>query len=387
MRRQIFTEEHDAFRDMVRAFIAKEITPYHEQWERDGIVSRDAWLAAGRAGLLGIHLDEKYGGGGQSDYRFYVILNEELARAGASGPMFQLHNDMIGPYLDRLCSPEQRERWFPGYCSGELIAAIAMTEPGAGSDLQGIRTTAVLEKGGGEVGGDTYVLNGQKTFISNGQLADIVIVVARTDPDAGHRGISLLMVERGMPGFTRGRNLDKLGMHAQDTSELFFTDVEVPAANLLGEPGGGFVALMQNLPRERVTIGVTALAIAEQALADTLAYSKQRSAFGQPVGKFQHNRFTLAEMATEIAVAREFTDRAITEHCAGQLSNDEAAMVKWWDTELCNRVTDRCVQLHGGYGYMREYAVGRAWIDSRVQSIFGGTTEIMKEIIGRGLGL
>ena len=387
MRRQIFTEEHDAFRDMVRAFIAKEITPYHEQWERDGIVSRDAWLAAGRAGLLGIHLDEKYGGGGQSDYRFYVILNEELARAGASGPMFQLHNDMIGPYLDRLCSPEQRDRWFPGYCSGELIAAIAMTEPGAGSDLQGIRTTAVRKKGGGEGGGDRYLLNGQKTFISNGQLADIVIVVARTDPDAGHRGISLLMVERGMPGFTRGRNLDKLGMHAQDTSELFFTDVEVPAANLLGEEGGGFVALMQNLPRERVTIGVTALAIAEQALADTLAYSKQRSAFGQPVGKFQHNRFTLAEMATEIAVAREFTDRAITEHCAGQLGNDEAAMVKWWDTELCNRVTDRCVQLHGGYGYMREYAVGRAWTDSRVQSIFGGTTEIMKEIIGRGLGL
>ena len=380
MRRQIFTDEHHAFRDMVRAFIAKEITPYHDQWERDGIVSRDVWLAAGRAGLLGIDVDEKYGGGGQSDYRFYVILNEELARAGASGPMFQLHNDMIGPYLDRLCSPEQRDRWFPGYCSGELIAAIAMTEPGAGSDLQGIRTTAVRD-------GDRYVLNGQKTFISNGQLADIVIVVARTDPDADHRGISLLMVERDMPGFTRGRNLDKLGMHAQDTSELFFTDVEVPAANLLGEEGGGFVALMQNLPRERITIGVTALAIAEQAFADTLAYSKQRSAFGQPVGKFQHNRFTLAEIATEMAVAREFTDRAITEHCAGQLTNDEAAMVKWWDTELCNRVTDRCVQLHGGYGYMREYAVGRAWTDSRVQSIFGGTTEIQKEIIARSLGL
>lgn len=376
MRRQIFTEEHDAFRDMVRAFIAKEITPYHEQWERDGIVSRDVWLAAGRAGLLGIHLDEKYGGGGQPDYRFYVILNEELARAGASGPMFQLHNDMIGPYLDRLCSPEQRDRWFPGYCSGELIAAIAMTEPGAGSDLQGIRTTAVRH-------GDRYVLNGQKTFISNGQLADIVVVVARTDPDAGHRGISLLMVERGMPGFTRGRNLDKLGMHAQDTSELFFTDVEVPAANMLGEEGGGFVALMQNLPRERVTIGVTALAIAEQALADTLAYSKQRSAFGQPVGKFQHNRFTLAEMATEIAVAREFTDRAITEHCAGQLSNDEAAMVKWWDTELCNRVTDRCVQLHGGYGYMREYGIERAVRDARLGPIGGGSDEIMREILGR----
>jgi len=387
MRRQIFTEEHEAFRDMVRSFIAKEITPHHAQWERDKIVSRDVWRAAGRAGLLGIHLEEKYGGGGQPDYRFYVILNEELARAGASGPMFQLHNDMIGPYLDRLCTPEQRERWFPGYCSGELIAAIAMTEPGAGSDLQGIRTTAVLEKGGGEVGGDHYVLNGQKTFISNGQLADLVIVVARTDPAAGHRGISLLMAERGMAGFTRGRNLDKLGMHAQDTSELFFDDVRVPASNLLGTEGGGFIALMQNLPRERVTIGVTALAIAEQALADTLAYCKQRSAFGQPVGTFQHSKFTLAEMATEIAVAREFTDRAITEHCADRLANEEAAMVKWWNTELCNRVTDRCVQLHGGYGYMREYAVGRAWTDSRVQSIFGGTTEIQKEIIGRSLGL
>jgi alkylation response protein AidB-like acyl-CoA dehydrogenase len=380
MRRQIFTEEHEAFRDMVRAFIAKEITPHHAQWERDKIVSRDVWVAAGRAGLLGIHLEEKYGGGGQPDYRFYVILNEELARAGASGPMFQLHNDMIGPYLDRLCTPEQRERWFPGYCSGELIAAIAMTEPGAGSDLQGIRTTAVRD-------GDHYVLNGQKTFISNGQLADLVIVVARTEPAAGHRGISLLMAERGMAGFTRGRNLDKLGMHAQDTSELFFDDVRVPASNLLGTEGGGFIALMQNLPRERVTIGVTALAIAEQAFADTLAYCQQRSAFGQPIGNFQHSKFTLAEMATEIAVAREFTDRAITEHCADRLANEEAAMVKWWDTELCNRVTDRCVQLHGGYGYMREYAVGRAWTDSRVQSIFGGTTEIQKEIIGRSLGL
>jgi len=279
-----------------------------------------------------------------------------------------------------LCTPEQRERWFPGYCSGELIAAIAMTEPEAGSDLQGIRSTAVRD-------GDHYVLNGQKTFISNGQLGDLVIVVARTDPAAGHRGISLLMVERDMPGFSRGRNLEKLGMHAQDTSELFFTDVRVPAANLLGEEGGGFVALMQNLPRERVTIGVTALAIAEQALADTLAYCKERKAFGQPIGSFQHSKFLLAEMATEIAVAREFTDRAIMEHCADRLSTEEASMVKWWNTELCNRVTDRCVQLYGGYGYMREYPVGRAWADSRVQSIFGGTTEIQKEIIARNLGL
>src|SRR6201990_3600456 len=322
MRRQSFTEEQDAFRDMVRAFIAKEITPYHEQWERDGIVSRDVWLAAGRAGLLGIHLDEKYGGGGQPDYRFYVILNEELARAGASGPMFQLHNDMIGPYLDRLCSPEQRDRWFPGYCSGELIAAIAMTEPGAGSDLQGIRTTAVRH-------GDRYVLNGQKTFISNGQLADLVIVVARTAPDAGHRGISLLMVERGMAGFERGRNLEKVGMHAQDTSELFFSDVRVPAANLLGEPGTGFVALMQNLPRERIAIGATALAGAEHVFATTLDYCRQRQAFGRPIGSFQHSRFVLAEMATELAVARAFTDRAVVEHVGRRLTNEEAAMVKW----------------------------------------------------------
>src|ERR1700761_1092025 len=380
MRRQIFTEDHDAFRDMVRAFIAKEITPYHEQWERDGIVSRDVWLAAGRAGLLGIHLDEKYGGGGQPDYRFYVILNEELARAGASGPMFQLHNDMIGPYLDRLCTPEQKERWLPGYCAGELIAAIAMTEPGAGSDLQGIRATAVRD-------GDDYVLNGQKTFISNGQLGDIVIVVARTDPAAGHRGISLLVVERGMPGFSRGRNLDKIGMHAQDTSELFFTDVRVPSSNLLGEEGGGFVALMQNLPRERVTIGVYALAVAEKAYEDTLAYAKSRQAFGQPIGSFQHSKFVLAEMATELAVARAFTDRAIVAHTHEELTTQEASMVKWWNTELCNRVTDRCLQLHGGYGYMREYPVGRAWADSRIQSIFGGTTEIQKEIIARGLGL
>jgi acyl-CoA dehydrogenase len=380
MRREIFTEEHEAFRDMARAFIAKELMPHWAQWEQDKMVSRDAWLAAGRAGLLGIHVEEKYGGGGNPDYRFYVIFNEELARAGASGPGFTVHNDMIGPYLDRLCTPEQKERWLPGYCSGEKVAAIAMSEPGAGSDLQGIRSTAVRS-------GKNYVLNGQKTFISNGQLADLVIVVARTDPAAGHRGISLLVVERGMPGFERGRNLDKVGMHAQDTSELFFHDVQVPAENLLGEEGGGFVALMRNLPRERVTIGVTALAGAEKVFEDTLEYCKQRQAFGRAIGTFQHSKFVLAEIATELAVARAFTDRAITAHCADELSTEEASMVKWWNTELCNRVCDRCVQLYGGYGYMREYPVARAWADSRAQSIYGGTTEIQKEIIGRGLGL
>jgi acyl-CoA dehydrogenase len=255
-----------------------------------------------------------------------------------------------------------------------------MSEPGAGSDLQGMRTSAVRD-------GDDYVLNGQKTFISNGQLCDLVIVAARTDPEAGYRGISLLAVERGMAGFERGRNLDKVGMHAQDTSELFFTDVRVPAGNLLGGVGAGFIALMQNLPRERVSIATAALAAAEKAFEETLEYCKQRQAFGRPIGKFQHNRFLLAEMATEIAVARAFTDRCVTEHNAGRLSTEEASMLKWWDTELCNKVIDRCVQLFGGYGYMREYPVARAFADGRAQTIFGGTTEIMKEIIGRGLGV
>ena len=380
MQRDIFTSDHEAFRQMVRSFIAKEIEPYHEQWERDGVVSRDVWLAAGQAGLLGIDIDERYGGGGNDDYRYYLVLNEEMTRAGANGPGFSVHNDINGQYFRRLVTPEQADRWLPGYCSGELITAIAMTEPGAGSDLQGIRTTAVRD-------GDSYVLNGQKTFISNGQLADLVIVVARTDPEAGYRGISLLVVERGMAGFERGRNLSKVGMHAQDTSELFFTDVRVPAANMLGEEGGGFVALMQNLPRERIAIGTAALAGAEAVFEMTLAYAKERQAFGRPIGAFQHNRFVLAEIATEIAVARAFTDKAVLEHVAGRLSNEDASMVKWWNTELCNRVVDRCVQLHGGYGYMLEYPVARAFVDGRAQTIFGGTTEIMKEIIGRGLGV
>jgi acyl-CoA dehydrogenase len=380
MQRDIFAPEHHAFRDMARSFISREVTPHHEQWERDGVVSRDVWLAAGQAGLLGIDIDEKYGGGGDPDYRYYLIFNEELARAGTTGPGFAVHNDINGQYLRRLCTPEQRDRWLPGYCSGELITAIAMSEPGAGSDLQGIRTSAVRD-------GGRYILNGQKTFISNGQLSDLVIVVARTDPTAGHHGISLLVVERGMAGFERGRNLDKIGMHAQDTSELFFSDVSVPAENLLGDEGGGFIALMQNLPRERVALGTTALAGAETVFEGALAYSKERQAFGRPIGSFQHNRFVLAEMATELAVARAFTDRAVMEHNEDRLSNEDASMLKWWDTELCNRVVDRCVQLYGGYGYMREFPVARAFTDSRVQTIYGGTTEIMKEIIGRGLGV
>ncbi|HEX6467592.1 MAG TPA: acyl-CoA dehydrogenase family protein [Streptosporangiaceae bacterium] len=380
MPREIFTEEHTAFRDMVRSFIEKEIAPFHEQWEKDGVVSRDVWLAAGRQGLLGIDIDEEYGGGGDSDYRYYAVLGEELTRAGVHGPGFAVHNDINGAYLQRLATDEQKRRWLPGYCSGEIITAIAMSEPGAGSDLQGITTTAVRD------GGD-YILNGAKTFISNGILADLVIVVAKTDPAAGAKGVSLLVVERGMKGFDRGRNLDKVGLHAQDTAELFFDDVRVPASNLLGEEGMGFTYLMRNLPRERLSIGVAALAGAEASFERTLDYCRTRQAFGRPIGKFQHSRFTLAEMKTELTVARPFTDRCIMAENDGTLGVEEAAMLKWWNTELLVRVVDRCVQLHGGYGYMTEYPIARAYQDARVQTIFGGTTEIMKEIIGRGLGL
>jgi acyl-CoA dehydrogenase len=380
VRREIFNEEHEAFRDMVRSFIEKEIAPYHEQWERDGIVSRDVWLAAGRQGLLGIDIGEGYGGGGETDYRYYVILNEELAKAGVHGPGFAVHNDINGAYLNRLCDEDQKRRWLPGYCSGEIITGIAMTEPAAGSDLQGIKTTAVKD-------GDDYVLNGSKTFISNGILADLVIVVVKTDPSAGAKGVSLLVVERGMEGFERGRNLDKVGLHAQDTAELFFDNVRVPKANLLGEEGMGFVYLMQNLARERLSIGTTAVAAAEAAFGWTLDYCKTREAFGRPIGRFQHNRFTLAEMKTEITVARSFTDRCILAEGDGELSAEEAAMLKYWNTELLKTVVDRCVQLHGGYGYMTEYPIAKAYQDARIQTIFGGTTEIMKEIIGRSLGV
>ncbi|TNY35206.1 acyl-CoA dehydrogenase family protein [Thermomonospora catenispora] len=377
---EIFTEEHEAFRDMVRSFIEKEVAPYHEQWEKDGIVSRDVWLAAGRQGLLGIEVPEEYGGGGIDDYRYYMILNEEMAKVGAHGPGFAVHNDINGSYLLKLCTEEQKRRWLPGYCSGEIITAIAMTEPGAGSDLQGIKTTAIKD-------GDHYVLNGSKTFISNGILADLVIVAAKTDPSAGARGVSLLVVERGMEGFTRGRNLDKVGMHAQDTAELFFDNVRVPEENLLGEEGMGFIYLMQNLARERLSIGASALAGAEAAFEQTLEYCKTREAFGRPIGKFQHNRFLLAEMKTELTVARAFTEQCVLKQVAGELTAEEAAMLKYWNTELCKSVVDRCVQLHGGYGYMLEYPIAKAYQDVRIQTIFGGTTEIMKEIIGRSLGV
>jgi alkylation response protein AidB-like acyl-CoA dehydrogenase len=308
------------------------------------------------------------------------VLSEEQTRAGANGPGFSVHTDIIVPYLTALATEEQKQRWLPGCVSGENITAIAMTEPGAGSDLQGVRTTAVAQ-------GDHYILNGSKTFISNGINADLVVVVARTDPDAGHQGISLLVVERGMEGFERGRNLDKIGLHAQDTAELSFTDVRVPKENLLGEEGQGFLYLMMNLPQERLIIGAQAVAAAEHVVELCLDYAKTRQAFGKPIGSFQHNRFLLAEMATEVRVARSFLDDCLRRHLEGQLTPVDAAMVKWWSTELQNKLVNQGVQLHGGYGYMMEYPIARAYLDSRISTIYGGTTEIQKEIIGRSLGI
>ncbi|MEU5421828.1 acyl-CoA dehydrogenase family protein [Streptomyces sp. NPDC020667] len=378
MKRQIFTADHEAFRATVRTFLAKEVVPHHARWERDGIVPRAAWLAAGRQGLLGPAVPEEYGGGGTTDFRYSAVLTEEFARAGAAGLAVGLHNDVIGPYLTSLATDEQKRRWLPGFCTGEIITAIAMTEPGAGSDLQGIRTAA-------EDRGDHWLLNGSKTFISNGILADLVIVVARTTPQGGAKGLSLLVAERGMPGFERGRNLDKIGQKAQDTAELFFQDVQVPKENLLGELHGAFGHLMTNLAQERMTIAVAGIAAAEHLLELTTRHVKEREAFGRPLARLQHVRFEIAEMATECAVTRAFVDRCITEHAAGELDAVHASMAKWWATELQKRVADRCLQLHGGYGYMTEYPVAKAFTDGRIQTIYGGTTEIMKEIIGRSL--
>lgn len=378
MQRQIFTEEHDAFRETVRTFLSKEVLPHYEQWEKDGIVAREAWRAAGRQGLLGLAVPEEYGGGGNTDFRYSAVLAEEFTRAGTPGLALGLHNDIIGPYLTGLATEEQKRRWLPGFCSGEIITAIAMTEPGAGSDLQGIRTTA-------EDKGDHWLLNGSKTFISNGILADLVVVVAKTTPDGGAKGLSLIVVERGTEGFERGRNLDKIGQKSQDTAELFFNDVRVPKENLLGERDGAFIHLMTNLAQERMGIAVAGIAAAEHLLEITTTYVKEREAFGRPLSKLQHIRFEIAEMATECAVTRAFLDRCIVDHSDGKLDAVHASMAKWWATELQKRVADRCLQLHGGYGYMSEFPVARAFTDGRIQTIYGGTTEIMKEIIGRSL--
>ncbi|MCF6472789.1 acyl-CoA dehydrogenase [Nonomuraea sp. MG754425] len=380
MQRDLFDDEHLLFQETVREFMAREVVPHHPRWEKDGIVPREVWKKAGELGMFGFSVPEEYGGAGIKDFRFNAVIVEEIIRNGATGLGFSLHNDVMAPYVVDLTDDAQKQRWLPGFAAGELITAIAMSEPGAGSDLQGIRTTAVRD-------GDHYLVNGQKTFITNGVNADLVVVVAKTDPEAGARGTTLVVVERGMEGFGRGRNLDKVGMKAQDTAELFFDNVRVPVANRLGpKDGEGFFQLMHNLPQERLSIAVAAVAAAETALEQTIEYCKTRQAFGRTIGSFQNTRFVLAELATETEIARHYVDKCITALNAGRLTAVDAAKAKWWTTELQTKVVDRCVQLHGGYGYMMEYPVAKSWLDSRVQTIYGGTTEIMKEIIGRSFG-
>ncbi|MEV5408174.1 acyl-CoA dehydrogenase family protein [Thermopolyspora sp. NPDC052614] len=380
MSESFYTDDHEELRKVVRTYVEREVTPNLARWERQRLVDREAWLAAGRQGLLGARIPEEYGGAGLDDYRVRCVISEEMAKVGATSPAlgFALNDDIVLPYLLRLGTEEQKRRWLPGFCTGETIAAIAMTEPGAGSDLRGMRATATRD-------GDEWVINGAKTFITNGIQADLVIVAAQTQVDGAPAGLSLFVVESGTPGFTRGRKLDKIGQHAQDTAELFFDDVRVPAENLLGTEGAGMRHLVSNLPSERLSIAWYGLAMAEAALEWTLAYTRERTAFGKPILDFQATRFRLAELVTEVEVTRSHLEKLVHRYNAGELDVVDAAKAKWWATETQKKVIDSCLQLFGGYGYMMEYPIARAFIDSRVQTIYGGTTEIMKEIIGRSL--
>ncbi len=377
LHRTLFSEEHELYRDQVRRFIEREITPRHTKWEKDKVVPRSVWRAAGEAGLLCPAIPDEYGGGG-GDRLHSAIVMEELSRAGATGPGFALHSDIVAPYILSYGTEDQRQRYLPPMAKGEIIGAIAMTEPGAGSDLQGVRTTALKR-------GDGYVLNGSKTFITNGQNADLVIVVAKTDPMLGAKGITLFLVDVNLPGFSKGRNLEKLGMHAQDTSELFFQDVELPGVARLGDEGRGFILLMKELAWERLQIAISGIASAEAALQSTIDYSRQRKVFGQAVLDFQTTKHKLAELKTEIQIGRVFVDRCIQQMMEGELDATTSAMAKYWITDLQCKVIDQCLQLHGGYGYMMEYPIARAYADARVQRIYGGTNEIMKELIARTL--
>ena len=377
--RTIFSEQHEQYRETVRRFLEKEVAPHHEQWEEDGYVNRDVWLKAGENGLLCPSMPEEFGGAA-ADKLYSVVMFEEIARQGYTGLGFGLHNEIVAPYFLSYGSPAQKDRYLPAMSRGEIIGAIAMSEPAAGSDLQGIRTTARDE-------GDHFVLNGSKTFITNGFHADLVIVVAKTNPDAGAKGTSLLLVERGMPGFEKGRRLKKVGMKAQDTSELFFDNVKVPKSNLLGDLNRGFIYLMQELPWERLQIAISGISAAQAAIDWTLDYTKERKAFGSTVAAFQTTRFKLAELQTEVQVARVFVDRCTDLLMQGKLDTATASMAKYWCSDLQCKVIDECVQLHGGYGYMWEYPIARAWADARVQRIYGGTNEIMKEVIARSIGL
>ena len=378
MRRTIFDEEHDMFRESVRSFIDKEIVPNHEKWEHDGKINKEMFQKAGALGFLGMAVPEGYGGGGVEDFRYNAIINEEIQHAGVvgSGMCITLHNDVCLPYFINYCNEEQASRWMPGLVDGTLMSAIAMTEPSIGSDLASMGTSAVRE-------GNGYLVNGSKTFITNGINSDLVITAVKTDPSEKHKGMSLLVLEDGMEGFERGRNLDKLGMKSQDTAELFFHDVYVPEENVLGGEGAGFLNLVKNLPQERLSIAITGTASAQAAFDWTVEYVTEREAFGQKISSFQNTRFELAEMKTELDMAWVFVDRQIEALNDGELSAEDAAESKWWCTEMQLRIITRCLQLFGGYGFMNEYPIARAYADARVQTIYGGTTEIMKEIIGR----
>jgi alkylation response protein AidB-like acyl-CoA dehydrogenase len=381
MKRTLFDEDHEAFRGTCRAFVDRYLRPAQEKHIANHEFGREMWLEMGRHGLLGLNVPEAYGGSGVGDPRFSLVLAEELSKlAFAYSSCVGIHSDCVPPYLLDLCTDEQKQRWLPKFCTGELVTAIAMTEPGGGSDLAALRTTAVRD-------GDDWVLNGSKTFITNGYSADLVLVAARTSPEKKARGITLFGVEAGMPGFERGRKLDKVGQPEADTSELFFADVRVPSANVIGEVDLGFVYMMQRLTAERIGSAVNNLSHARQILDETLVYVKERKAFGQPIGSFQANKFRLAELVTSCEVAQAFVDACVLEQIEQTLSPVDAAKAKWWTAEVQNEVLDTCVQLYGGYGFMTEYRVARAWQDARVSRIWAGTNEIMKELIGRDLGL
>ena len=382
VKRSLYNDDHVAFADSFRRFVAQEITPDYLKWEAEGIAPRSLYKKAGDNGFIGMAIPQEFGGGGSHDFRFNSVIAEELAYAGigGAGQGLTLHNDITTPYFTDICNDEQKARWLPGIASGELITAIAMTEPGTGSDLAGIATTARRD-------GDRYILNGSKTFITNGINSDLVIVAAKTDPSQRHAGMSLMVVERSMAGFERGRNLDKIGMHSQDTAELFFNDVDVPVANLIGEEGRAFHYLTSNLAQERLSIAISGVAVARACVGWTVDYVKERKAFGKSISQFQNTKFVLAEQRTEVDVAQAFVDQCILALNEGTLTAPQAAQAKYWCTELQKRVADKCLQLFGGYGYMTEYPIARAYADARVTSIYGGTTEVMKSIIAKDMDL
>lgn len=381
MKRAIYDEDHEAFRASVKEFVDRSVTPHAEEHLEAKGLPRDFWLEAGKQGLLGLEVPEQYGGMGAGDYRFNAVLTEELSKVNASLPScVGIHSDIVAPYLVELTSEEQRQRWLPGVASGELLTAIGMTEPSGGSDLAALKTTAVRD-------GDQWVLNGSKTFITNGYSADLVVVAARTSPEKKAKGITLFGVSTSLPGFSRGRKLDKVGQPESDTAELFFEDLRLTDDDVVGELDQGFIHMMQNLPQERLNCAVSNLAHAKQILAETIVYAQERKAFGQGIGSFQHNKFLLAELVTQIDVTQSFVDECVLAHTRAELTPIDAAKAKWWTSQVQNDVLDHCVQLHGGYGFMNEYRVARAWKDARVSKIWAGSNEIMKELIGRDLGL